>query len=262
LLIFTFYFAFGAIVFNDEFTDSTGTLLQNHTPNTGSGWTKLLEGGTCDFKTDTVLGATNKLTHNSCSFNEGALYQTNDTISSSDYSVSISMDEGNTADDYKYLACRIQDSNNLYVAEFNEDGSQLWKKTSGSWSSLVSTTTDIANFSVVKLVCSGTTISLEDDDVEVLSTTDSTHTSAGKAGIGMGNIGRDTSSDIGSLDRLDSFNVDTIITEEETEFDPIIMSTTTDAIIGETFSLLYMLLSFGLFTIGFYIFYKLIIGKK
>jgi hypothetical protein len=186
----------------DLFSDSNGTLLENHTMNRGSGWTKLIDvgSGNININSNTLRDAGDQSS-------AGELYQTDDTMPSADYRVYVTMTTGDSSDDYNVLAGRIQDANNMYAVKFNNTDSKLYKKVGGTWTQLGSTGAGIADGSVVSLNLNGTSIAVLDDGVDTVSVTDSSISGAGKAGIGIGAV--ITSTDDYSAQVLDSFEVTT-----------------------------------------------------
>lgn len=200
----------GAVEFEDHFGDAGAhTALKDWTPDTtGSGYTDLITVGSCDLYVDryddTIDGYRSDYT-GGCGLSEGELDETDDTMSNADYEVKITQLDGDTSDDVNNLACRITDSTHFYVLLWNEDDSDL-HDFDGTCSASLDDGPGIADGSIVELICNGTSITVEDDGVEILSITDSTHTSAGKAGIGMGQIGCDSYHDV-SRQILDNFVV-------------------------------------------------------
>ena len=191
--------------FFDRFTESSNTNLDDHTPDLGTGWTQIIEvisNGTSSLR---VRASSDRLQRNTCSYSEGALYATDDTIPSADYEVRVQQLNGDTGDDANILAARIQDSNNMYVLRWNESGAYLHKRVGGTWSTIAGPAGGISDGSTVILKVQGTTISAIDDSNTILSVTDSSHSSAGKAGVGMGAVV--VSGDDCSSQRLDDFEV-------------------------------------------------------
>lgn len=198
------------LVFSDLFSSTFTTELSNHAPTLGSGWTRLFEvtdgsynGGNSRLA---VIGSSDTLQDNGwCGSSDGALYQTDDVMSGANYEVSVTQVNGDTGDDYSTLAARIQDANNMYAFTWNESDGRLYKRVSGSWTALGAQTSGIADGSTVVLKVSGTTISILDDGVTKRSVTDSTFSSPGRAGVGIGAV-TDTSDDCSSQS-LDNFAV-------------------------------------------------------
>lgn len=168
-------------VFNDTFTDTNGTALESHTPNTGTSWTQVWSSGApTGFEIETNTAVVN------IGLSDGCIYSANATYPSADYSAE-AVNAGNTGDDTLYLFVRLQDQENMYAAKLVAGGtSQLYKKVTGTWTALGTSFTGPAAGSVNKLEIIGTTIKFYDDGVELKSVTDSDISAAGKAGIGAG----------------------------------------------------------------------------
>ncbi|MCK5062111.1 hypothetical protein KAR28_06225 [Candidatus Parcubacteria bacterium] len=190
------------VEFQDEFTEGTLTLLENHTPTTaGSGWTEIYDYYGDDYLR--ILQGSNSVTPNTVA-SGGVLYEGDDTMSGVNYTVQYKSINGDTLDDTNQLCCRIQDVDNMYCLLWNEVDADLYINNAGSWSTIDTTATGIADNSIIELICEGTSISVEDDDVEILSAINAVHSSAGKSGIGMGGL------IIGSQD-MSSQNVDDFV---------------------------------------------------
>ena len=198
-----------AVEFKDTFVETVDKTLANHTPDTGTGWTPIIrvtagdESMKVEADTDTVILETGSL-------GDGVLYETDDVLTEDDYKVEVKVVNPDSGDDYCILAARIQNANNMYALQFNEDVFQLYKRTTaGGW---VEIDTDkggiVVAGDIVYLKVVGTTISAGVNDVEKASVVDESHSSAGKAGLGMGGViisGGDMSSQ-----EFDDFEVDTI----------------------------------------------------
>jgi hypothetical protein len=139
---------------------------------------------------------------------DGVLYTADVTYSSADYIAKITAVTADSGDDPSILAVRIQDSSNMYAVKFNNTDCQLYKKTLGTWSTVGTAGAGVVDGSVVELKIEGTTLTFYDDGVSIKSATVSDHSSAGKAGVGMGAV--ITSGDDMSAQTLDTFEVNTL----------------------------------------------------
>ena len=198
------------VQFEDTFTEASNTELSLHTPDVaGSGWTQIIEVGTT--ATLQVTGSVGYLEKGLCSNSEGALYQTDDEMSMGDYDVSVVQINGDTWDDFNFLAARAQDANNMYALKWNENNfgfysPGIYKRQGGAWTRLgYIDGVSVADGSRVTLRVQGDVISMLDDEVEVVSVTDSTFSSPGWAGVGMGAV--ITGTDDCSSQQLDDFTV-------------------------------------------------------
>lgn len=179
-----------------------GVTLADQTPDTGTGWGIVTQNGNGTIR---CYGSPCVAEPYGMTTSEGTLYGTQDTMSNADYTVSVSQINGDNSDDTNSICCRLADANNMYCVRFNEADADLYINDAGSWSTIDTQTSGIADGSTLELICEGTSISVEDDDSEILSATDSTHSSAGLAGMGMGAIM--VASDDGSSQELDDFAV-------------------------------------------------------
>ena len=133
-----------------------------------------------------------------------------------DYDVSATMTIGDSGNDEHYLAARIQDSNNMYVLEYNTTDSQIYKNVGGVWTAIGPAMAGVANASVVTLRVIEDKIMFIDDGVIVRTFTDNSISGAGRAGIGAGNIGASAADMAAQI--MDNFVVDTYITISGTLF--------------------------------------------
>ena len=203
------------IIFQDFFTGSSGTLLENHTPDIGTSWVEIIDNGR-----DIRLGPhpTNNIEVTSNGTDVGTLYQANATYTTADYDVSADvLWSGGDSNYTRTLAARIQDANNMYTLVYGANIFQLWKRTSGTWTMLAAGSSyPSGNTSAspyigdnVRLRVQGNVISGFINNTEVVSSTDSDHTNAGAAGVGFGYV-NDSSDDSGTGVDTDSFLVQTI----------------------------------------------------
>jgi len=177
-----------AIIFQDTFTEAgSDTLLQNHTPDTGTSWTIVID-SVADNDLE-VESTGNYLKCDSASSKDGMLYTADVTYPSANYTVEVDNTNVDTLDDYQILAARIQDANNMYVLEWLNDRFILYKRVAGSWTTLdTAVSPSVIDGDTIKLEVIGTAIKGYINDVEKVSATDASHSAAGKAGIGVGDI--------------------------------------------------------------------------
>lgn len=189
-------------VFFDAFTGTSGTLLDAHTPDIGTSWTKLLNTGVGDIGISSNAADANIAGY---STSEGGLYTADATYPSANYGATVTVTDGDTLDDTCTLAVRIQDADNMYAVQFNNDASQLYKKVATTWSTVGAAGAGVANGSRVTLKINGTTLSFIDDGSTILSETVTDFSSAGKAGLGFGAVM--VATDDSSTQALDNFTV-------------------------------------------------------
>lgn len=107
-------------IFVDNFTGVNATLLQNHTPDTGTSWSSLWQ---------STAGEDFEITTNQCaakgSTNDGNMYTANNSYPSADYYIQCTLiGLGTAADDSGYLHVRIQDVDNLYSVRLCDQNGQ------------------------------------------------------------------------------------------------------------------------------------------
>lgn len=207
--------ALAAVEFSDAFTESGVVFLTESTPDTGTGWaTTTTTGSACILVINgargTLYGASSA--DYGCGASNGVIYEETDALSNSDYTASITQTNGDTGDDDNQLCARIQDGDNMYCFVFNEgaggpQGDLYSVTTASGWTEISADCGHIADGSVVDLIVTGTTISVEDDSTEICSVTNSDHSSAGAAGVGMGASGAGSTGDV-SFQELDDFSID------------------------------------------------------
>jgi len=210
-IIFTFAKNAGAaVIFDDRFTQTSDTTLASHTPtNAGASWSVLIQNGGGTMRAD---ASSDDCRLNTGGFNDGVLYQANVTggYQNVDYEASVIETNGDTGDDWSWIAVRAIDANNLYVFRFNNNSGQLYKRTTGTYSTLGAATAGIADGSTVLFRVIGTNLEVFDDGVSIRSVADSDHAAAGTACLGMGDISV-TSSDDMSAQLFDTFSVTTYV---------------------------------------------------
>lgn len=177
-----------AVIFNDTFTETVNTNLESHTPNTGTSWTRLW----ATDPTTRFLQVENAADNIRCSGNSGdygLMYTADVTYPSANYETQMTFITTFNTITPIYMLARVQDQENMYalrlVLSSGSNNAQLYKKVSGTWSTLGSVVT-IADGSVVLLSVNGSAIKVYDDAVEVISVTDTDISAAGKAGLAHG----------------------------------------------------------------------------
>ena len=205
-----------AVIFKDLFTEGSDTELSAHTPDTGTGWTKIIGivNGVSDLGSDsdmTVFASSDDLGADTPGLNDGALYTADVTYPSADYSVQVTSVTVDTNDDVNVLGLRIQDADNMYVLYYSEDIFEMWKKTTaGGWAQIgTDQGSQVVDGDIVRFEIIGTALKAFVDGVQIMSETDSSHSSAGKAGWGMGDVGI-TAGDDSSAQTVDNFIVNEI----------------------------------------------------
>jgi len=217
LLLFPLSLLADTVNFEALFTNNTafGVNLNSYTPDTGTSFTKVLTRDTAGDHLQARSSDDLGIGSGGCGLNEGVGYTADATYSSADYYVEVTMTDGDDADDYNWIGVRVEADGDGYWLRFNGDlvtFAQLYEASGGgvTWTTLGSAAgAAIADGSVVKLEVIGSAIKVYDDGAEIISTTDSTYTAAGKAGVGMGDLTNNGADDC-SAQQLDNFKVTVI----------------------------------------------------
>ena len=195
--------------FEDTFTESVNTTLASHVPDIGTSWTALWASGA---QTLQVEATGDKVRGSGNSGDNGILYTADATYPTANYEVQFTFITTFSTVTPIYLCARIQDQENMYavrlVLSSGGSNAQLYKKVSGTWSTLGSAVT-IDDGSVVKLSVNGSAIKVYDDGAEAIRVTDSDIAAAGKAGLAHGGGAELVTStdDMRAVAMLDTFSV-------------------------------------------------------
>jgi hypothetical protein len=199
--------ATGTINVLDTFTEGSNTLLNLHTPDIGSGWTRV-QISTFTTPTFTVfstgdMGVTTNIS------NQGVIYIENTLLVDPDYEVSVDLITQVAADDTMWLFARYQDENNFYGVKWSLTigNCGLYKKVAGVFTLLSTLTTNpkTGSSSLSLRVYDNYIIVLNGGEV-VMTAYDESFTLPGKTGIGAGNILQSTADDF-FIWRFDNFKV-------------------------------------------------------
>ena len=199
-----------AAFFLDTFTVESDDDLNNHTPDTGTSWTKLwASDGLISLR---VKQATDTLQPDSDQASDGYVYTADVSYPSANYYCSIKISAiAAAADDPIYVIVRLQDIDNFYALKIIDQNISLWKKVTDLWTQLGSTNnTDLNVNDVIKLSAFNSSIYAEVNNVVIISVTDTAISNAGKAAIGMGGSTelQTSTDDILTANRVDDFTCD------------------------------------------------------
>jgi len=206
------------LIFEDTFTRSSTANLENHTPvSTGDSWTAVVENG-CSGDCLKIISFNDYVRCDEAGSRDGAVYTADVTYASADYVVEALMVNVDTNDDYTWMAARIQDASNMYAVRILEGEGILFKRVAGTWSSIGSNIIDerIERGVTIYIRVVGDTISWGigrlsvNTGEELDSVTDTSHSDAGKAGFGMGDVGENSDDDC-SGQKIDNFRVYTTV---------------------------------------------------
>jgi hypothetical protein len=201
--------ATGDVVVLDTFTEASDLLLQNHIPDTGTGWSRVqVNSATASF---TINAATNQLKPTASTFDSGVIYVENTTLSHPDYEVSIDLAVQDSSDDVVWLIARYQDVNNFYGVKWSTSASDcgLYKRVGGVYTRLGSgpVIAPATGSSDLVLRVVGDCITVLNGGIVKIGAVDSSISATGKAGLAGGNIGAVSTDDFDAVWRLDNFKV-------------------------------------------------------
>lgn len=168
---------------NDTFTDTSGTDLASHTPDTGTGWTKREDTGIWEI--DSTGG---RVQNTGVAY---ALYTEDTTPPSADYEVQadyIQVTAGETKGVFICGRYRTSDGANYHILYWDPDNEFRLKVDDGTTASdlgIYTENIDDGTPRTVKLVMNGDQISAVVDGITRIGPiTDATVTAAGLAGLG------------------------------------------------------------------------------
>jgi hypothetical protein len=164
-----------SVFVSDTFTDSNGTLLQNHTPETGGSWQ--VRAGSGDNA--------NTIQSNECAGTGGFWYTNAATPGNVEYTTTGDFTTPtDAAFEYFYLFARFIDASNFYFAYYYSGDLNLYKKVSGSNTQLDTLSEAWGTSSAeAKLEILDATKKFYKDSVEKLTSADNAITAAGNAGF-------------------------------------------------------------------------------
>lgn len=185
-----------AYTFHDLFNDTTGTLLENHTPDVGTSWSILYD----SFTTAVVeINADGTVSPDTGNNGTGRAYRISPAPSGADIAIEADVYETDWTRINSYnrgLFARSSGTDGLthYAVSILPNGHsdpsiRLYKTTSGSSTLLGSYDHDFVNGDVVRFECYDSAKKVYVNGVERISSTDNTVTGAGDAGLFWGNWG-------------------------------------------------------------------------
>lgn len=203
-------------IFSDTFTGTSGTDLINHTPDTGTSWAEA---------EDTCTGSNWEITSNKARVAVGGsdcriLETATPASTTADMAADFAFIQGPTdalgAEDALGLLIRYADTSNYYACAIFGDTSSpyatsIFKRVSGTSTTLISGTTAYVANDIIRCEAIGTSIKMYRNGAEILSTTDSGLSAAGKGGVFEGNA-QTATDDVRNVWHIDDFHVYEITT--------------------------------------------------
>jgi len=201
--------ATGAVAVLDTFTRESDALLQNHTPDIGTGWTRVqVNSATASF---TINSATGQLKPTANVNDAGVIYVENTALSSPDYEVSMDLPVQDSSDDNIWLIARYLDADNFYGVKWTSTTANcsLYKRVDGAYTliGLVPNIASALGARDLSLRVVGNLISVVNGGVTKIAAFDTALTAAGQAGLAGGDIGQLATDDFDATWRLDNFKV-------------------------------------------------------
>lgn len=201
------------ILVEDTFTEATTIDLAAHTPSpTGTAWAELED---TDGSKTIINHSSDHVRISAVAANNRILYECTPIATDADVDVEASINATSTTNATRamFLLGRIADKDNLLGGICYDPAAaadkKLFEKVSGTPAELASGDTGLATGDVIKVEVRGTTIKLYQDTgggySEILSST-TTVTTAGKGGLGFGNI-LSASDDASAAQRWDDFKL-------------------------------------------------------
>ncbi len=177
-------------IFSDSFGGSS-TLLSSHTPNVGTSWSLLVNNGMTISVWNSTPGYVSVTSNASAA---GSIYTADATYSTADYEIFADAVFSAGASNYpRSLILRAQDANNMYLLRTTNSTMTIYKRVSGTWTSLGSGSISITDnlvspyyIATLGFSVTGTTLVGKLNGVTKVTVTDSSISAAGKAGIGLG----------------------------------------------------------------------------
>ena len=230
------YGAGGDIVFNDTFTGTDDTLLDAHTPDTGTSWTKVYNVGGSSCSNIATLGITSNELQNICAdaTTAGAAYLSDATYPSADYQVSYTCADCGANDEHITGIIRstaaFDEADGAYVfynaSAVTTDNPVLAMVASGSTCTALKTV-DVGltalgfafgpDGTTFVMQAAANEISVFRNNVAYHVVTNATNTAAGKGGIGMGGSPCNPSGDlVDGETQADAFSITQIATASTT----------------------------------------------
>lgn len=200
--------ASGEIPIYDTFTEAGNTLLDAHTPDTGSAWAKAFSNGSA---TGQVFGGLGYLSPPTAYNSIGVMYINSQSLTNADYEVSVNFVAQGSADDTFWLIARYQDADNFYGVRWSTNATyaDLRRKKDGVFTILGSINSATGSAVELKLRVIGNTLTVINGGVVRINFVDtgSAIMSPGLAGLAFGNLVSGGTDDTNTTWDIDDFKV-------------------------------------------------------
>ena len=127
----------GTVIFSDTFTETNTTDLASHTPDTGAGWTKVLDTGTAQAWN--VIGGTGVAQVSVTDSSDGMIYLCDTLPTAVDYEIKVDFLRRDSSDDTFHIIFKYKDADNFFFLQWSASYSsycKLRKKEGGSFSDI------------------------------------------------------------------------------------------------------------------------------
>lgn len=163
-----------AVIATDDFTDSNGTLLQNHTPSGGGTWTKLVGAAGVDIEiwSNAVTPSGN-----------GAVYEHSATPASEEYDVELTQLFDSNSNGCVGPAGRVSNGGLDFYLVWYSTSTYLYKVINGSYTSLGTSAATITNDTTKLEIRNATKKVYINGGSAVISSVNNEITAVGKAGL-------------------------------------------------------------------------------
>lgn len=194
-------------IFADAFTDTNGTDLVSHTPDTGTSWTEAADGS----GNRNIEVQSNEAAPDATETQTGIWYTAQGTYPSAEYDVLADFPSVGVSPGVAGLIARWTDSDNNYTLLVNSNAGDdilIVKRDGGTQTILAQADNDHGSpVSDVKFEIRDAAKKAFIGGSEILSTADNAVTSTGEGGLGFGATGGTGGFGIRGTDRIDNFEI-------------------------------------------------------
>ena len=126
----------GSVIFNDTFTETNTTALENHTPDTGVGWSKVFDSRNGAGAVWNVEGGTGLARTTVDDSSDGLIYVCDTLPSTVDYEIKVDFQRRDNGDDTFHIILKYKDENNFFDLMWSAsyEFAELRKKEAGTFS--------------------------------------------------------------------------------------------------------------------------------
>lgn len=198
---------------NDSFVEASDTLLSSHVPDTGNQWVAVATSSTQHLQ---VVAATDRLSADANSSNNGEFCKSQPSPTSADYDVQITIvtvDAAGTTPRTWRIHGRMPDANNGYYVEWypttdvSDNDTNIYKIVGGTRTQLATVDTGLVDGDIFRFEINDLAKTLYKNGTSILTSSDNTITAAGEAGISAGAYNANVVGNINNSWKFDDFSV-------------------------------------------------------